>query len=174
MFRPQAAAALLLAFAAPAALAADRAAAPALAVSPAPVVKLRPRVPQFPADVKARRDRLWSAASPAVKAWVKQVAPGIANGTGDPEALARAALRARWPNLRSAAGSDALAFLAIYESAEILQAWARARDSLAELSEQQQLKMQMVMDRLSKMMAMLSNLLKKLSEVSDSIIANLK
>lgn len=135
---------------------------------------MRPRVPQFPADVKARRDRLWNAASAAVKTWVKEVGPGIANGPGDPEALARTAVRARWPNLRVAGASDALAFLAIYDSAEILQAWARSRDSLAELGEEQQLRMQMVMDRLSKAMSALSNLLKKLSDTAEEIVRNLK
>jgi hypothetical protein len=142
--------------------------------SNAPAARPRPRVPQFPADVKARGDRLWNAASPAVKAWSNQNAPGIAKGAGDPEALAHAAVQARWPNLRSAA-TDALTFLVIYEAAKNLQADVKNKlDSMSELGETESLRLQMAMDRLSKMMTTLSNLLKKISDTADGIVQNLK
>lgn len=48
------------------------------------------------------------------------------------------------------------------------------RDSLAELGEEQQLRLQMAMDRMSKMMSTLSNLLKKISDTQNQIIQNLK
>lgn len=158
---------------APAALAAETKANTQVTVR-TPAVKARPRVPQFPADVKARHDRLWNAASPEVKAWAKQVAPGIAAGTGDPEALARAAVRTKWPNLHVAGSSDALTFLALYDSAESLRAWASAQDTLTDQSQEQQLKMQMVMDRMTKADAAASNLEKKLSETAMAIVANMK
>jgi len=47
-------------------------------------------------------------------------------------------------------------------------------DSLNELSEQRNLKMQMYMDRRSKAMETLSNIMKKISETQDSIIQNMK
>jgi hypothetical protein len=47
-------------------------------------------------------------------------------------------------------------------------------DSLSELGEEQQLKMQMVMDRMTKADSAASNLMKKFSETSSSIIQNLK
>jgi len=47
-------------------------------------------------------------------------------------------------------------------------------DSMGDLSQEQQLKMQMAMDRMSKAMSTLSNLLKKLDQTNDSIIQNLK
>jgi hypothetical protein len=47
-------------------------------------------------------------------------------------------------------------------------------DSLSELGEMESLRLQMAMDRLSKMMSTLSNLLKKISDTADSIAANLK
>jgi hypothetical protein len=47
-------------------------------------------------------------------------------------------------------------------------------DSLSELSEQQQLRMQMVMDRMTKADSMASNLLKKISDTANGIIANMK
>jgi hypothetical protein len=47
-------------------------------------------------------------------------------------------------------------------------------DANAELSELESLRLQMAMDRISKMMATLSNLLKKLAETNSSIVQNLK
>jgi len=47
-------------------------------------------------------------------------------------------------------------------------------DSLSEMGEMESLRLQMAMDRLSKMMSTLSNLLKKSSETAASIVQNLK
>ncbi len=47
-------------------------------------------------------------------------------------------------------------------------------DSLNELSESASLRLQMMMDRRSKMMSALSNIMKKISDTQDSIISNLK
>ena len=47
-------------------------------------------------------------------------------------------------------------------------------DSKSELSELESLRLQMAMDRLSKMMSTLSNLLKKISDTSSGIAQNLK
>ena len=47
-------------------------------------------------------------------------------------------------------------------------------DSLSELGETESLRLQMAMDRMSKFMTALSNIMKKLSDTSDAIIANLK
>jgi putative addiction module CopG family antidote len=47
-------------------------------------------------------------------------------------------------------------------------------DSLSELSELEQLRLQMAMDKRSKAMSVLSNLLKKTSEAQAAIVANLK
>jgi hypothetical protein len=168
------AAALLLALGAPVAFAAETAATPRV-TSQAPVVKVRPRVPQLSADVKARRERLWNAASPAVRAWVKQVAPGIAKGTGEPEALARAAVQARWSHVRAAGASDTLTFMANYEAAKALQVDIKNKlDSMSEMGEMDQMRTQAAMDRLSKLMSTLSNLLKKASETASGITQNMK
>lgn len=48
------------------------------------------------------------------------------------------------------------------------------KDSLSELSDQDQLKMQMYMDRMTKADSALSNAMKKFSETSSTIISNLK
>ena len=47
-------------------------------------------------------------------------------------------------------------------------------DSLAEVSEAESMRLQVAMDRFSKMMTMLSNLLKKSSDTANSITQNLK
>ena len=47
-------------------------------------------------------------------------------------------------------------------------------DSLSELGEMESLRLQMAMDRMSKMMSTLSNLLKKISDTSSQITQNLK
>jgi len=47
-------------------------------------------------------------------------------------------------------------------------------DSLSELGEMESLRLQMAMDRLSKLMSTLSNLLKKVSDTASSVAQNLK
>ena len=47
-------------------------------------------------------------------------------------------------------------------------------DSMSELGKMERLRLQMAMDRLSKMMSTLSNLLKKLSDTSSQIVQNFK
>ena len=47
-------------------------------------------------------------------------------------------------------------------------------DSLSEMGEMQSLRLQMTMDRMSKQMSTLSNLLKKISDTQSSIVQNIK
>jgi hypothetical protein len=47
-------------------------------------------------------------------------------------------------------------------------------DSMSEMGEMESLRLQMAMDRRSKMMSTLSNILKKSSETAGSIVANIK
>lgn len=47
-------------------------------------------------------------------------------------------------------------------------------DSMSEMGETESLRLQMAMDRLSKMMSTLSNILKKMSDTQSSIVQNLK
>ena len=47
-------------------------------------------------------------------------------------------------------------------------------DSMSELGETESLRLQMAMNRLSKLMSTLSNILKKISDTSNSIVQNLK
>lgn len=45
---------------------------------------------------------------------------------------------------------------------------------MSEMGEMESLRLQMAMDRMSKMMSTLSNLLKKISDTQNSIVQNLK
>ncbi len=47
-------------------------------------------------------------------------------------------------------------------------------DSMSEMGEMESLRLQMAMDRLSKMMSSLSNILKKISDTANAITQNLK
>jgi hypothetical protein len=47
-------------------------------------------------------------------------------------------------------------------------------DSMSEMGEMESLRLQMAMDRMSRMMATLSNLLKKISDTQNSIVQNIK
>jgi hypothetical protein len=47
-------------------------------------------------------------------------------------------------------------------------------DSMSEMGEMESLRLQMAMDRLSKMMSTLSNLLKKISDTQDAMVQNIK
>lgn len=58
--------------------------------------------------------------------------------------------------------------------AELEASIAETKDSLADMSEMDQLQLQMAMDRLSKAMSDLSNVLKKISDTQGSIANNIK
>jgi SMC interacting uncharacterized protein involved in chromosome segregation len=47
-------------------------------------------------------------------------------------------------------------------------------DSMTEMGEMESLRLQMIMDRMSKMMSTLSNLLKKMSDTAGTIVQNMK
>jgi hypothetical protein len=58
--------------------------------------------------------------------------------------------------------------------AAIEHAFDQSLDSISDLSEEQQLRLQLAMDRRDKIFEMLSNILKKLSSTEQQIISNIK
>jgi hypothetical protein len=60
------------------------------------------------------------------------------------------------------------------ELADLVDEIKNDLDSLNELGETESLRLQMAMDRLSKLMSTLSNILKKMSETASQIARNLK
>jgi hypothetical protein len=71
------------------------------------------------------------------------------------------------------AGAASSASTSVDDDAEI-ETPQESRDSLSDLSEQQQLKLQRLTDRRAKAFETLSNLMKKFSETDQAIIGNLK
>ena len=67
---------------------------------------------------------------------------------------------------------DANAMLAKIDRSVTLE--AAKLDSLSELGEMESLRLQMAMDRLTKMMSTLSNILKKTSDTAQNLVQNLK
>jgi hypothetical protein len=57
---------------------------------------------------------------------------------------------------------------------DALDALKNQLDSLSELGEMESLRLQMAMDRVSKFMSTLSNIMKKISDTADSMAQNLK
>ncbi len=77
----------------------------------------------------------------------------------------------------SAQQSDLLVFYVLDEIAQLLVARENLNkklDSLSEMSEETSLRLQNMMNRHSKFISMLSNLLKKISDTQNSIVQNLK
>jgi hypothetical protein len=115
---------------------------------------------------------------PDVKMILSQVVPLYrerARFARDAESMERAALSAvkfRFPN--SSPEESALLAICLIDTSASIEAWEGQKDSLSEMGEEQQLKMQMVMDRMTKADSAASNVLKKFSEISSQIIANMK
>lgn len=125
-----------------------------LSLGPNVKQKLRKAVPQFQARTRGARH----------PEFVRQQALALA------KALFPAARPAEW---------DTMAFYLVAASgmAEVgatRPAVAARLDSMSEMGEMESLRLQMAMDRLSKMMSTLSNLLKKSSETASHITQNLK
>jgi len=57
---------------------------------------------------------------------------------------------------------------------QLTKSFKKDLDSLSEMGEMESLRLQMAMDRMSKMMTALSNILKKLNDTASSIAENLK
>jgi len=81
-------------------------------------------------------------------------------------------LHPRHPPTVRQARSELVSNMLAYDKAE--RAIQASLDSMSELGETESLRLQMAMDRLSKQMETLSNLMKKLSDTGGSIVQNLK
>jgi len=99
----------------------------------------------------------------------------------DPYETAQGEVNRRFPRLPSAQ-VDLLTFCVLADLArqgkDEIEGNARGSryklDNLSEMGEMESLRLQMAMDRLSKLMSTLSNILKKISETSDGITRNMK
>lgn len=131
--------------------------------SAAPAARARA---SYPAAAQPTQARLLPYIQPSAKAWIAQEGKRLAAGQGD--AVADAASRFATAN---AAQRNGMGFLALMRAEADLR---NQLDSQSELGETEQLRLQMAMDRQSKLMTTLSNLLKKIDDTSQSIVQNLK
>ncbi len=173
-------------------------AAPVAALNPATIV-----IQPLPATVLSLRARLSPLLTPSTRAWVQAEARLIAGQSLTSDAMLAIAtndISTRFAGQKmSPADVVAMAMIVMTQAAESAEAdlsasMAAVKDanaikgkgrgaassggsgtaSLSDLGDAQQLRLQMYMDRRSKMYETLSNLMKRSSDASSSIIANLK
>jgi hypothetical protein len=84
----------------------------------------------------------------------------------------------RNPNLAGTASilQDAIKdfYLTMEAMSDVITSLRADIDSVSEMGEMESLRLQMAMDRMSKVMSTLSNILKKMSDTSESIVKSLK
>lgn len=95
----------------------------------------------------------------------------------DPQLLAEREVRQRFANL-TPEQTNLLSFYVMAQTAQQLAAEKDALkeklDDMSDMSEMDSMRLQMAMDRRSKFITALSNLLKKISSTQDSVVQNLK
>lgn len=175
----------------------------ALKVQPAASSARRIEVPELAPASVTQHERIQRLIGPKTKQRISQIAPAFSARvrqlppTADFHGLAVAEVRGSVQGLGNLSNEDieALAFLVMMQAAKDAQsdlknimdgvkktnqqkqsqrAAQNQKDALSEMGEEDSLRLQMAMDRLSKMMATLSNIMKKLAQTQDSIIQNMK
>jgi hypothetical protein len=130
----------------------------------------------------ARSSRLAAVLKPEARGRLDLAARALlaqldsAPGSADPYALARREVRSRFGRL-SAEQSDLLSFYVLAEVARLLsqpEQPADQRGGMNEMSEMTSLRLQMTMDRRSKFMSALSNIMKKIATTQDALVENVK
>ncbi|TAK55977.1 MAG: hypothetical protein EPO25_02005 [Gammaproteobacteria bacterium] len=131
-----------------------------------------------PPEITGAHQRLSARLAPPVRAWVSQQA--VIARQAPPEAAATLTSNAARQRFRGQPLTpqliDTLVFLVLYESAEIeaLPTRAPAAARRGPSSERTSMQLQSMMDRRSKTVALLSNLMKKISTTQDALVQNLK
>ena len=130
----------------------------------------------------ARAQRLASLIQPEAKAKLdlatRTLLAHLASGpeNADPYAIAQQEVRSKFARL-STEQSNLLTFYVLAEAARLLShpdESKRKLDSMNEMSEMTSLRLQMTMDRRSKFITTLSNIMKKISTTQDTLVQNIK
>jgi hypothetical protein len=143
-----------------------------------PTVDLQ-KLGALPADADRRFAALREKVRPSAWAWIEQQARVEANRPKpDPSALRVAMVKRFGPHLR-VTELDTVAFLVQMQASRDLETDMHDLLAHAQVGNQPQgqtdsLRLQTLMDRRSKMIDNLSNLLKKIGDTNASIVANLK
>ena len=112
----------------------------------------------------------------ATRALIAHLASGPEDEDADPYAFAQQEVRSKFPQL-SGEQSNLLSFYVLAEVARILSDPDELKgklDGMNEMSEMTSLRLQMTMDRRSKFISTLSNIMKKISTTQDTLVQNLK
>lgn len=156
----------------------------AVPLAATPAAARKPTLPPTPPDVAAKMSALFAKASPSVRSWVDAEArklrpiqkPELAMVTAD----ARQNFASAVPPL-TPAQADVLAAMALYQTAKDIESAVvgreRLRDakgSLDEMSQQDALILQQMMEKRSHLEAMISNVLKASHEAGQSVVSALK
>jgi hypothetical protein len=118
----------------------------------------------------AAKRKLAAASSKVLKSLAKN------SNSGDPLELVRAQVEAQFVGL-SADQSDLLSFYVLEDVAQLLAVQDDLKgklDGMNEMSEMTSMRLQMMMDRRSKFISTLSNIMKKISTTQDTLVQNLK
>jgi hypothetical protein len=130
----------------------------------------------------ARNHRLAALLQPEAKAKLdlatRALIAHLASGPedADPYAFAQQEVRSKFPQL-SGEQSNLLSFYVLAEVARILSDPDELKgklDGMNEMSEMTSLRLQMMMDRRSKFISTLSNIMKKVSTTQEAVVQNLK
>ena len=130
----------------------------------------------------ARNHRLAALLQPEAKAKLdlatRALIAHLASGPedADPYAFAQQEVRSKFPQL-SGEQSNLLSFYVLAEVARILSDPDELKgklDGMNEMSEITSLRLQMMMDRRSKFISTLSNIMKKVSTTQEAVVQNLK
>jgi hypothetical protein len=123
----------------------------------------------MPSAVAMQHERIQRLLPLATKQKIKGLVPAFREEAmklppqTDFEKLAASDVRKNFPRL-SAQQTDVLVFALLEQTA----------DSMSDMSEMSQLRLQMTMDRRSKFIETLSNIMKNIEQTSDSLVQNLK
>ena len=131
----------------------------------------------------ARNHRLVALLQPEAKAKLdlatRALLAHLASGPedADPYAFAQHEVQSKFPHLSRGEQSDLLSFYVLAEVARILSNPEELKgrlDGMNEMSEMTSLRLQMMMDRRSKFISTLSNIMKKVSTTQEAVVQNLK
>jgi hypothetical protein len=137
---------------------------------------------KFERAAAARYRRIGALLQPEAKRKLAAASRAVLNSlaknsnSGDPLLLARAQVETQFVGL-SEHQSDLLSFYILDDVAQLLAVQddlKRKLDDMNEMSEMTSLRLQMMMDRRSKFISTLSNIMKKTSTTQDTLVQNLK
>lgn len=119
--------------------------------------------------VTAQHDRIQRLLPPAIKQRIDMLVPAFRDETAklppqtDFRKLAEADVRKNFPHV-SPQQTDVIVFALLKQTA----------DSMSDMNEMTSMRLQMAMDRRSKLIETLSNIMKSIDETNDSVISNMK